>query len=210
MRDDELLDLLSSPERLRERIAERLQRTANRPLDLAAGDEGAREVRWPAAVLAPWCPAKKDLECCSRAARRISPITRDRSVFPAGGWSPKIPVRWRQLCAKPRKRSGSRRSGCKCWARCRLTSPSRATRITPSSAGVEDPGELAPRSVRGCRGVHRTFVARARSAPLRASLAGIRSRPSPLLGRSLAAVFHLGATAAMLRMFLELIRGKEE
>ena len=144
MRDDELLDLLSSPERLRERIAERLQRTANRPLDLAAGDEGAREVRWPAAVLAPLVPGEEGPRVL--LTRRTPHLAHHpgQISFPGGRVEPEDPGPVEAALRETEEEIGLAPQRVQVLGAMPPYVTITGYRITPLVGWVEDPGELRP------------------------------------------------------------------
>lgn len=208
MRDDELLDLLSSPERLRERIAERLQRTANRPLGLAAGDEGAREVRWPAAVLAPLV-ASEDGPRVLLTRRTPHLVHHPGQIsFPGGRVEPEDPGPVEAALRETKEEIGLAPQRVQVLGALPPYVTITGYRVTPLVGWVEDPGDLRPDPFE---------VAEVFTVPLEHVLDPRRYvRHSLIYGdqrRYYWAVpwrqyFIWGATAAMLRMFLELLRAK--
>ncbi|MBI5781999.1 MAG: CoA pyrophosphatase [Rhodocyclales bacterium] len=205
MGNDELFDLLASPARLRERIAERLQWEANRPLGLAAGDEGAREVRWPAAVLAPLVlsPAGPQLLLTRRTAHLAHHP--GQISFPGGRMEPGDPGPVEAALRETEEEIGLSPQRVQVLGALPPYVTITGYRITPLVGWVEDPGELRPDPFE---------VAEVFTVPLSHVLDPRRYvRYSLTYGeqrRHYWAVpwrqyFIWGATAAMLRTFLELL-----
>lgn len=209
-KDVRLDELLASPERLRAYISERLSQAADRPLSVLNGDEGAREVRWPAAVLAPLV-ANEDGPRVLLTRRTPHLVHHPGQIsFPGGRVEPEDPGPVEAALRETREEIGLAPHRVQVLGALPPYVTITGYRITPLVGWVEDAGELQPDPFE---------VAEVFAVPLAHVLDPRRYvRHSLIYGdqrRYYWAVpwrqyFIWGATAAMLRMFLELLRGKAD